>query len=74
VNTPAELRAAAEAELEPLGKRRLRLLAQLAEVDRELRPVVVRAVDVEVSQRRIEEITGLARGTIRSWYLKKETT
>lgn len=66
-NTPAELRAAAEAALKPSGARRIRLLAQLDVVDAELRPLVAGAVRAEVSQRRISALTGLSTTTIRRW-------
>lgn len=67
MTTPAELRAAAERALTPLGRRRLRLLASLARLDAELRPLIVRARDVELPQRRIEELTGVSRNTVRVW-------
>ncbi|MGC0319347.1 hypothetical protein [Kitasatospora acidiphila] len=64
--TPAQLRADAEAELKPLGQKRIRLLAQLEELDTQLKPVVARALAVEVPERRISELTALARNTIRA--------
>ncbi|MFJ2884301.1 hypothetical protein [Streptomyces sp. NPDC087272] len=63
--TPAQMRAAAESALRPLGEERIRLLAQLEEVDKALRPLVAAALRVEVSERRIGQLTALARGTIR---------
>ncbi|WP_423361561.1 hypothetical protein OH810_32040 [Streptomyces albidoflavus] len=63
--TPAEMRAAAEAALTPLGRERIRLLARLDEIDKELRPLVGTALRVEVPERRIGELTALARGTVR---------
>ncbi|MDT0399923.1 MULTISPECIES: hypothetical protein [Streptomyces] len=65
--TPGEIRAAAEAELTPVGRRRIRLLAQLEECEAELRPLVARALRAEVSYRRISSLTGLSPATIRSW-------
>lgn len=65
--TPARLRAQAEERLRPLGQRRIRLLAELEEVERELRPVVRDAVRVEVSQRRISALTALSTTTIGKW-------
>ncbi|MFE9890674.1 hypothetical protein [Streptomyces scopuliridis] len=64
--TPAEMRDAAEQAMRPLGEERIRLLARLDEINEELRPLVRQALRVEVSERRIGEITALARGTIRS--------
>lgn len=70
--TPAQLRAAAEKRLTPLGKRRLHLLAQLEELDRELRPMVVEAIRTEVTYRRITQLTGLSHNTSRTWLRKAE--
>lgn len=64
--TPADLRAAAEAELTPLGEKRREAVAKLAEIDAELLPVLRSALDAEVPIRRIAEITGLAYNTIRA--------
>ncbi|MFI7278621.1 hypothetical protein [Streptomyces sp. NPDC049879] len=68
--TPAEMRADAEAALTPLGQERMELLARLDEIDSELRPLVLEALTVEVSERRIAQLTALARGTIRAWRAK----
>jgi hypothetical protein len=68
--TPAELRADAEAALKPLGQRRIRLLAQLDEVDQQLRPVIATAVAMEVPYRRINELTAVAPNTARAWAKK----
>jgi len=65
--TPAELRAQAEAALKPLGQKRIKLLAQLEEVERELRPLVANAVRMEVPYRRINELTAVAPNTARAW-------
>lgn len=65
--TPAQLRAQAEAELRPLGQKRIKLLAQLEELDAQLRPVLVHAVRMEVPLRRIYELTGVAPNTSRAW-------
>ncbi|MDI5965749.1 hypothetical protein [Streptantibioticus silvisoli] len=65
--TPASLRADAEEALTPLGRERIELVTKLAGIDKKLRPLVVNAVVAEVSERRISELTGLARGTIRAW-------
>ncbi|MFJ2923358.1 hypothetical protein [Streptomyces sp. NPDC087307] len=65
--TPAQLRADAEAALTPLGRKRLRLLAQLEGLDVELRPVLVEAVRMEVPLRRIYELTGVSPNTSRAW-------
>jgi hypothetical protein len=65
--TPAQLRADAEAALADPGKRRIRLLAELDEVDDELRPLIQAAREVELPIRRITEITAVAPNTVRSW-------
>lgn len=65
--TPAQLRARAEEKLRPLGQRRIRLLAELEEVEQELRPIVQEAVRVEVSQRKISAMTALSTTTIGKW-------
>lgn len=65
--TPAQLRAAAEDALRPLGQERIRLVTRLEEIDAELKPLVARALEAEVSERRIGQLTALARGTVRSW-------
>jgi hypothetical protein len=68
--TPAQLRAQAEAALEPLGQRRIRLLADLESLDSELRPLIVAARQAEVPLRRITALTAVAGGTIRAWESK----
>ncbi|MGK5533420.1 hypothetical protein [Streptomyces sp. URMC 129] len=65
--TPAQLRAAAEDALRPLGQERIRLITRLEEIDKELKPLVVKALEAEVSERRIGQLTALARGTVRTW-------
>ncbi|CAL9641647.1 hypothetical protein [Streptomyces sp. enrichment culture] len=65
--TPAELRAEAEVALKPLGQKRIRLLAQLEEVEEQLRPLVMEAVRMEVPFRRINELTAVAPNTARAW-------
>lgn len=65
--TPAQLRADAEKSLAPLGKRRIRLLSQLEELDAELRPVIRAAREAEVPIRRITELTAVAPNTVRKW-------
>lgn len=65
--TPAQLRASAEAALKPLGAKRIKLLAQLDEVEAELRPLIVQAVTMEVPYRRITELTAVASNTVRKW-------
>ena len=65
--TPAQLRAKAEDVLRPLGQRRIKLLAELEDVESQLRAVVREAVRVEVSQRRINALTGLSTTTIGKW-------
>ncbi|MFG2738450.1 hypothetical protein ACGFX7_26960 [Streptomyces harbinensis] len=65
--TPAQMRAQAEAALKPLGSKRIKLLAQIEEIDAQLKPLVRSARDVEVPFRRIAEITGVAPNTARAW-------
>jgi hypothetical protein len=66
--TPAQLRAEAEEALKPLGQKRIRLLAQLEQLDSELRPLVAQAVVMEVPYRRINELTAVAPNTARAWH------
>lgn len=66
--TPAELRSEAEQALEAPGQKRVRLLAQLDEVEQELRPLIARAVTMEVPFRRINELTAVAPNTARAWH------
>lgn len=65
--TPAQLRADAEAAIKPLGQKRIKLLAQLEEIDAELRPLIQSARSVEVPLRRIAELTAVAPNTVRAW-------
>jgi len=65
--TPAQLRAQAEAAIKPLGAKRIKLLAQLEELDAELRPLIVEAVRMEVPYRRIREVTGVSPNTSAAW-------
>ncbi|MFI2207664.1 hypothetical protein ACH47Z_44885 [Streptomyces sp. NPDC020192] len=70
--TPAQLRAEAEKAITPLGQKRVRLLAQLEEIDRDLRPLVAEAVRMEVPYRRINELTAVAPNTARAWSTKED--
>lgn len=70
--TPAQLRAEAEKALTPLGQKRVRLLAQLEEIDRDLRPLIAEAVRMEVPYRRINELTAVSPNTARAWSKPKE--
>lgn len=70
--TPAQLRAEAEEALRGPGQKRIRLLAQLEEVEAELRPLVARAVTMEVPYRRINELTAVAPNTARAWHKAAE--
>jgi hypothetical protein len=65
--TPRMLRERAEGQLQPVAQRRVQLLAELEEVERQLRPLVQRAVAAEVSYRRISALSGLSPTTIRAW-------
>lgn len=70
--TPAQLRAEAEEALKPLGQKRIKLLAQLEEVEAELRPLVVEAVRMEVPFRRINEMTAVSPNTASAWKRRAE--
>ncbi|MCQ4045495.1 hypothetical protein ACFOSC_01825 [Streptantibioticus rubrisoli] len=65
--TPAQLRADAEEALKGPGQRRVKLLAQLEELDEELRPLIRAAREVELPIRRITELTAVAPNTVRAW-------
>lgn len=65
--TPAQMRARARDALRPLGEERRKLTARQAQIDEELRPLIVEALRMEVPEREIQEETGIARGTIRRW-------
>ncbi|POX57446.1 hypothetical protein C3492_43540 [Streptomyces sp. Ru62] len=65
--TPAELRAEAEAALKGPGQRRIKLLAELEAIDAELRPLIREARRMEVSIRRITDLTAVAPNTVRAW-------
>jgi hypothetical protein len=65
--TPAQLRAEAEKTLKGPGQRRMKLLAQLEEIDAELRPLIREARAVELPIRRITELTAVAPNTVRAW-------
>lgn len=65
--TPAQLRATAEAALKPLGSKRIKIKTQLDEVEEQLRPLVVEAIRMEVPYRRITALTGVASNTARAW-------
>lgn len=65
--TPRMLRERAEEALRPVAQRRVELLAELEQVEQELRPLVRRAVAAEVSYRRITALSGLSPTTIRAW-------
>jgi DNA-directed RNA polymerase specialized sigma24 family protein len=65
--TPADIRLRAEEALKAPGKRRVATMRKLAEIDTELRPLVVAAHRNEVPYRRIQELTGLSPSTVRAW-------
>jgi hypothetical protein len=71
--TPAQLRAQAEEAIRPLGQKRIKLLAQLEEVEAVLRPLVVEAVRMEVAFRRINELTAVAPNTALAWRRKADS-
>jgi hypothetical protein len=64
------MRAEAEADLQGPGGKRVKLLAQLSELDETLRPLVIRAVAMEVPLRRIQSLTGVSPNTARAWAAK----
>lgn len=66
-STPAELRAAAEEKLKPLGSQRIQQKQALDQTTADIRPLVLRALACEVTHRRIQTLTGLSSGTIQSW-------
>jgi hypothetical protein len=72
--TAKQLREQSIRELTEPGQRRRALMDQLAEVDQEIRPLVIRAVDNGVPQRTITQLTGVAGATIRSWYRAAQQT
>jgi hypothetical protein len=65
--TPSQLRAQAEVDLKTLGQKRIKVLAQLEEIDKQLKPKIARAVEMEVPYRRITELTAVASNTARAW-------
>jgi DNA-directed RNA polymerase specialized sigma24 family protein len=67
MTTPAQLRAAAEEAMKPLGERRIQLMRELEEITQQLKPLVLQAREVEVTLRRIGEITGITSNTVRAW-------
>lgn len=69
--TPRMLREQAEEALRPVAQRRVELLAELEACDTELKPLVRRAVEAEVSYRRISSLSGLSPNTIRAWSRKE---
>ncbi|GGS78295.1 hypothetical protein GCM10010285_65530 [Streptomyces pseudogriseolus] len=71
--TPAQLRADAEAALTRPGQRRIKLLAQLDEVEAELKPLIRHAREVELPIRRITELTAVAPNTVRAWLRESES-
>ncbi|MFG2183405.1 hypothetical protein ACGFLS_32440 [Streptomyces abikoensis] len=66
VDEAAEMAEAIRA-LEGPGARRVRLKLDLREVDKQLKPLVARAVQADVPVRRIAEITGLSTNTVMLW-------
>lgn len=64
---PLARREAMEAELEALGERRARALAELREVNRLAAAKVRPARRLKFTQEEIAHLTGTARGTIAEW-------
>ena len=50
-----------------LGRRRDRVVAQLAEVEAELLPEVIAAKSAKMADERIAGLAGVTRGTVRNW-------
>jgi len=71
--TPAQLRATAEAALVDPGAERKRLLDELEAVEVRIRPLVVEAVRMEVPYRRINELTAVAPNTAIKWRREADT-
>ena len=71
--TPAQLRATAEAALVDPGAERTRLLDELEAVEVRIRPLVVEAVRMEVPYRRINELTAVAPNTAIKWRREADT-
>ncbi|WP_161983197.1 hypothetical protein [Candidatus Frankia alpina] len=61
------MRAEVEQVIRPIGRERRELLSRLNEIDKELRPLVLAALEVEISVARLGGLTGLARNTISAW-------
>lgn len=64
--TAASLRLAAEAALKAPGQKRLKAVATVKALDEELEPLVIEALRNDVSARRIADLTGIHRNTIRA--------
>lgn len=67
VITPEDRRALMVRKLSAPGERRMQLAAELQELDRIVRPLVVQAVAADVPYRRIAELTGVSRATVARW-------
>lgn len=65
--TPEDLRAHAVRQLSGVGRRRIELASELADLDSALRPLVQEAVAAGVPYRRIEELTGISRASVTRW-------
>jgi hypothetical protein len=54
-------------ELAGPGARRRELAAELAELDRIVRPLAIRATSLGVTYRRVSELTGIPIPTVARW-------
>lgn len=57
--------------LEKLGKRRARLIAQTDEATTALRTAVINAKEARVPEEKIAALAGITRMTVRNWYANR---
>ena len=65
--TPEDRRALVVRKLAEPGRQRIRLAAELQDLDHQIRPLVVQAVVAGVPYRRIAELSGISRATVSRW-------
>lgn len=53
------------------GARRIELMAELAELDKKLSPLVFKASELGVTTRRLGELVGLTSGSISNWVARE---
>ena len=59
--------------IEP-GARRIHLIEQLADVEDEIYPLVIEAVRLGITTRRVGELVGLSSATVSNWATGKRRT